>query len=36
MAVDGVRKKTIGLVLEILKENKSMSWGPSDKGFENM
>lgn len=39
MAVDGVREKTTGLVLEISKENISVSGGPryfGDKGFKSM
>lgn len=32
MAVDGVRKKTIGLVLKILKENMSISGGSKYSG----
>lgn len=39
VAVDEVRKKTTGLVLEILKENMSVSEGPTyfgDKGFKSV
>lgn len=39
IAVDGMRKKTIGLVLEILMENMNVSLGPrcsADKRFKTV